>query len=172
MDNFFLLLAVAVLASVALWLWSRANRLREQADLPEGKIIYSDLRFSDKAKLLVSQKYGLAGKPDVLVKEEEQIIPVEQKSGKTPKRPYPGHVLQVAAYCLLIQENYKVRPTHGLIKYPEQTFRVNFTPELEQNLLDTLNAMHTCTKAPTRSHQMRARCQHCGQREVCDQILH
>ncbi|HUN22610.1 MAG TPA: CRISPR-associated protein Cas4 [Anaerolineales bacterium] len=171
MDNFFLLLGVIVLAGVALLLWLRSNSLREQADLPAGKVIYSDLRFSDRAKLLVSEKYGIAGKPDMLVKEEAQMIPVEQKSGRTPKQPYPGHVLQVAAYCLLIQENYHIRPTHGLIKYPEQTFRINFTPEIEQTLLDTLQTMHNCTEVPARSHQMRARCQHCGQREVCNQSL-
>jgi CRISPR/Cas system-associated exonuclease Cas4 (RecB family) len=42
--------------------------------------------------------------------------------------------MQLAAYCHLIEMNYKIRPTHGVIKYPEKEFTIAYTDTIEQSL--------------------------------------
>src|SRR5688572_13440327 len=65
--------------------------------------IYSD---TDKnpGETLYSKTINLVGKPDYLIKEDGMIIPVEIKTGKTPKTPYLNHTMQLMAYCLLVEE--------------------------------------------------------------------
>jgi CRISPR-associated exonuclease Cas4 len=116
---------------------------------------------------------NLAGKPDYLVQRWNYVLPVEVKSGSAPAEPYRSHVLQLAAYCLLIQENYDRRPPHGLIHYADRTFAVNYTRELERELLDTLDWMRQDRHdgRADRNHNDPTRCRTCSFAAYCDQKL-
>jgi len=52
------------------------------------------------------------------------------KPNRSSSQPYDSDVLQLAAYCLLVEEIYEQRPEHGLIRYKNQTFAVDYTPQL------------------------------------------
>lgn len=41
-----------------------------------------------------------------------------------------SEVLQLAAYCLLVEETQGQRPAHGLTRYQNQTFAVDYTSHL------------------------------------------
>ncbi len=84
-----------------------------------------------------------------------------------------GHVLQLAAYCLLVEETEGVRPAYGIIKYADQAFRVDNTRELRRTLLATLDAMRRdlARDQSRRSHSDPARCRRCGVRAACDERL-
>ena len=56
------------------------------------------------AEPLYASGANLAGKPDYLVRRWRYVLPVEVKSGPAPAEPYRSHVLQLAAYCLLVEE--------------------------------------------------------------------
>ncbi len=88
--------------------------------------VYSD---SDDTEPLYSRNIPLVGKPDYIIKKSGTLMPVEIKSGKTPKEPHVNHTMQLMAYCYLIEENYGVRPPGGYIKYPEREFKVRYTDE-------------------------------------------
>src|SRR5207248_1150561 len=81
--------------------------------------------------------------PDYLVKEGKRIIPVEVKSRAAPPEPYPSHVMQLAAYCLLVEDVLGASAPYGFIHYRDQTFRVDFTAPLRAELLRLLNEMRT-----------------------------
>jgi len=98
---------------------------------------------------------------------------VEVKSGRTPEAPYDSHIFQVAAYCLLVEKTYGVRPPYGLIHYPHRNFAVDYTRQLESALLEHLAEMRRdeMRSDVLRSHEDPARCRGCGFRKVCDQRL-
>lgn len=165
---FFVLLALGI---ILLWL---ARRGQVQSGLPQGRIIYSDTGgWGRLERPLFSRRFSLTGKPDYLVADGDDLIPVEVKSGHAPAQPYPSHVLQLAAYCLLVEECYRRRPPHGIIKYADRAFEVDYTPELEGALLETLDCMRAdLTNGYTvRNHDEPHRCRGCGYREQCDQRL-
>lgn len=168
------LIFVVILLAVALILFWQAGRQRRQAGLPGGRIIYTDTRtWEQTPKPLYDPHTGLTGKPDYLVEQHGYIIPVEVKSGRAPAGPYDSHIYQVAAYCLLVHKTYGKRPPYGIIHYKERDFAIDYTPELEQALLDVLDDMRRDehrTSVP-RSHEQAARCARCGFRTVCDQSL-
>lgn len=166
-----LILGLVVFALFLLWLSSRQRRA---AGLPGGRVIYTDTHaWSKVEKPLYDSHLGLAGKPDYLVEQHGQIIPVEVKTGRTPAAPYDSHIFQLAAYCLLVERAMGKRPPYGIIHYPTRDFAVDFTPELEGEVLDILAAIRRdeVRTQVMRSHESAARCAGCGFRQVCDQRL-
>ena len=160
-----------IIALALLWI---ARRRRAAAGLPPGRVVYTDTGQGRKVeKPLFDPVSGLVGKPDYLVEQEGVLIPVEVKSSYAPSEPYDSHIYQLAAYCLLVFKVYGKRPPHGLLRYRNRTFAIDFTAELEARLLDRLAEMRMQEKAGSanRSHESPARCAGCGYRETCDQRL-
>jgi CRISPR-associated exonuclease Cas4 len=99
-----------------------------------GSRIYQDSP-TRPGELLFASSLPLCGKPDYLIKTPEGIVPVEYKSRQSaPAVPYLSHVFQLIAYCLLVEEHYGSRPTHGILKYQDREFTIAYTAEYEQEL--------------------------------------
>jgi CRISPR-associated exonuclease Cas4 len=164
-----------VLLLVVVGLLLRSQTLSQDAGLPEGKIIYTDAgTWFGNSDVLVARDLKLAGKPDYLIEAADgMIVPVELKSKKAPKDPHEGHILQLAAYCLLVEENYGVRPTYGIIQYQDKAFAIDYTADIEDDLLDLLADMRADLAAAEvdRDHNDWVRCARCGLRAHCSQRL-
>lgn len=174
-----LLFFSVLLALAALILFLTGRRQRQKAGLPGGRLIYSDTRgWAPVEEPLYDAGLGLAGRPDYLIEQPGGIIPVEVKSGRLPEGPYDTHIFQLAAYCLLVERVLGKRPAYGVLHYTQpsgaaRTFAVDYTPALEQALLDLLEEMRRLERRKNvdRSHELAARCRGCGYRSVCDQRL-
>ena len=169
-----MLYAILFLFFLALVFFWQSGRQRQDAGLPGGRVIYTDTRGWGKLERpLYNDLLGLTGKPDYLVQEKGQIIPVEVKSGRAPESPYDSHIYQLAAYCLLVEKSYGKRPPYGIIHYENRDFAVDYTPELESSLLDLLAEMRRdeLKREVERSHEQAARCARCGFKKACDQSL-
>ncbi len=165
-----------ILGLLLLWL---ARRGHARSGLPQGRVIYTDTGgWNRLERPLFSQEFLLTGKPDYLVADGADVIPVEVKSSRAPvlqrhsgqAQPRLSHILQLAAYCLLVEECYRRRPPYGIIKYADRAFEVDYTPELEDELLATLDDMRDDLNhgdAP-RNHDEPARCQFCGYNQHCE----
>ncbi len=168
----FLALAFILLAFLLFW---QSNRQQRQAGLPGGRVIYTDTRAwgAPLEQPLFNKELGLTGKPDYLVQQKGQIIPVEVKTGRVPETPYDSHIYQVAAYCLLAEKTYGKRPPYGIIHYPTRDFAVDYTPALENALLDLLAEMRRDERRAEVdcSHAESGRCVRCGFRRICPQKL-
>ena len=140
--------------------------------LPDGLIFYNDSEaWRANNGVRHAARLRLVGKPDYLVEQSDgTIIPVEIKSSAAPRRPYEGQVLQLAAYCLLVEENFGVRPPYGILQYRDGAFAIDYTDDLEADLLDLLAEMRA-TRAeadPDPDHDDPRRCAACGLRAACD----
>jgi CRISPR-associated exonuclease Cas4 len=165
-------LLLILIGLLIFWLGRRAQ---SDAGLPIGRVIYSDTRgWQSLEEPLFSRTYRLTGKPDYLVQQGREIIPVEVKSAHAPSDgPRRSHVLQLAAYCLLIEETYRQKPKYGIVKYANRMFAVDYTEALQTELLDVIAAMRDdlARGAAERSHDEPARCAHCGYRHACPERL-
>lgn len=164
-------LLLLLVGLVLLW-WARTKR--EETGLPHGRVIYDDTgAWQECPRPLFSRRYLLAGKPDYIVAQDEDLIPVEVKPRRSAEKPYDSDVLQLAAYCLLIEETFGKAPTHGILKYSRATFAIEYTPRLRRQLLDTMEDMRLdlgAEKVPP-SHDSPRRCHACGHREHCEERL-
>ena len=158
-------LAVGLVLLLLAW-W-----MRRSSGVPAGAITYSDT--DAPAQPLFSDRYGLVGKPDYIVLHKGVRIPVEVKPNRAADEPYESDRLQMAAYCLLVEETNAKSPPFGVLRYRDQSFRINYTPRLRGHLLRILDEMRACVAADdvTRSHDSEARCAACGFRRSCEQSL-
>ncbi len=147
--------------------------LRQRDRFPHGRVIYLDSRQLDhKPDNLYDPESGLTGRPDYLIQSWRKIIPVELKSSPAPDQPHQGHILQLAAYCHLVEVGYGHRPSFGVIQYRDRSFRVAYTRGLRRNLWQRINAMQKLMQSiPNRSHANLSRCRACGYHATCDQSL-
>ncbi|WP_298670296.1 CRISPR-associated protein Cas4 [uncultured Methanofollis sp.] len=145
--------------------------VREKFGIPEGELLYTDL--NEQTGTFFSETYRISGRPDYVLRDEMTgaYVPVEVKSGRA-RKPYWNHILQLAAYCLLVEEYYGVHVPYGILVYGEgKQHRIEFTDELREQVLSTVAEMRRCldgTGAPVwRNHNVPARCRGCSHREVC-----
>ncbi len=152
-----------------------SRRWQQESGLPDGQVIYTDSgAWHTNREALYAADLRLAGKPDYLVEQADGlIIPVEVKSGNAPQEPYPGHVLQLMAYCLLVDAAFGLRPTHGILQYNDRAFAIDYTAQLEQDLLETLGEMREDQHARNvrRDHHDGRRCRACGFGQQCAERL-
>ena len=137
----FLAFSLLLIGLILLW---RAGQQRKTTGLPGGEVIYADTRkWGPVEEPLYDAKLDLSGKPDYLVKQGEMVIPVEVKSSRVAESPYDSHIFQLAAYCYLVGSTYGTRPSHGILHYPNRTYRIEYTPELEAELIELVVEMRT-----------------------------
>ncbi len=169
------LVVVLFLLFLAALLWFRGRDWRQESGLPEGSVIYTDTgAWRPNNDVLHAARLRLVGKPDYLVEQRDgSIIPVEIKSSLAPDTPWEGQVLQLAAYCVLVEENFGVRPPYGILQYKDRAFAVDFTGDLEADLLDLLEEMRVARDEvdPEPDHNEPRRCIACGVRAACNHRL-
>jgi CRISPR-associated exonuclease Cas4 len=172
-----MLFLVGLIIPVLTWLFGR--RLFIRTGLPSRAILYADVgsSFPQSAPLTSagSRRYGLTGKPDYLVRVEDGVVPVEVKSGRSPDsgRPHEGHLFQLAAYCLLVEDLYRVPVPYGLVRYQDRSLPVEYTPDLRARLLGILDEIRVAKSDAEChiSHTQVGRCRSCGFGSVCGESL-
>ena len=165
-------LALGLLA-LALLIGVLALRMRSRTGLPWVPVVYQDTWRRELERPLFSRRLGLTGKPDYLIEQRGATIPVEVKPGRIASVPYEADLMQLAAYCLLIEETTGEAPPYGLLRYAQRTFRLNYTQQVRDDLLDLLDEMRELLDAEdcARSHDQPQRCRACGFYEQCDDAL-
>jgi CRISPR-associated exonuclease Cas4 len=146
-----------------------ADSLRKEFRV-QGRIEYIDI---DDSKAFKSDAYGLSGRPDYIIKVGDKLIPVEEKTGRTPKGPLFSHIIQIAAYCLLMEETSGKAPPYGLLKYPEHEHEIEYNEDLKKLLLEKLAEMRTIVKTEVahRNHNRPGKCKNCSRRDICPERL-
>jgi CRISPR-associated exonuclease Cas4 len=165
-----LLIAALLLLSLAVFLLRLARRLRAGSGLPAGKVVYVDRHgWKRPPALLEAPEYALVGRPDYIVRKGRAVIPVEVKPGRTAGEPYEGDLLQLAAYCLLVEESYGHTPPYGLLCYRDHAFEMPYDDGVRETLLDLLDEMRADAEEEDvpRSHEQSARCAGCSMRPHC-----
>ncbi len=151
----------------------QARRTRLGTGLPQRKVVVADTSgWRRCTEPLYAARYRLAGRPDYVVEVGRHHIPVEVKPGRRAGTPYAADILQLAAYCLLVEETWG-RPPYGLLRYAATTFEIPYTDALRAELLSLLAEMRRQRSARhvAPNHQQPGRCARCGYREVCGEAL-
>jgi CRISPR-associated exonuclease Cas4 len=185
----YLFFALIILLLIALGSHVAARRASRRTGLPGGQLLYSDTGYPvgrinsieknqegvKQERPLISRAYGLIGRPDYLVQTDEGIIPIEVKSTRCPAngRAYDSHIMQLAAYCLLVEDVIEGSVPYGIIRYSDREIIFDYTPELRDELLLLLEEIQEARLAVDvhRSHNDARRCQGCSMLESCDEAL-
>lgn len=149
-----------------------AGTKREIHDVREGSIEFIDDERI-RPKMFESAKYRLRGRPDYVVLEGEYHIPVEIKTGRTPRGPLFSHILQTAAYCILLEDEFGRPPPYGILKYGDVEHEIDYTADLKQLVLNKLDEMSEARRTGVvhRNHSRKMKCVRCSRRMICPEKL-
>jgi hypothetical protein len=125
-----------ILVSIVLLLIAWLMRRHAQHQIGKslsGRILYTDTEAN--REILTSDRYSLSGKPDYILEEHGELIPVERKSRAVNSRgAYDSERLQLAAYVSW-SKNALVNPcaaagcsTQRLTRYPLRRGTARGTP--------------------------------------------
>src|SRR2546422_4169296 len=137
--------------------------------LPEGELVYEDA--DGQGEPLSSSAYPLVGKPDYIVQARDgRPVPVELKLNVHDATvPFSNHTIQVGAYCLILEDYFEQPPTHGILRYADCEFTVEYTPALRKKVLKLLTEMERCNaqQPPPLAKQRAAKCRACVFQPIC-----
>lgn len=155
----------------SLYLKESTKLIRQSIGMPPGEIKYVDGVRVVRPKVLYSSKYKLKGKPDMIILQNNQFIPIEHKP--TSKKVYSTHIMQLMAYCLLVEENYEITPSYGILVLKEgKKKRIDFTEKRREeliNILDKMREMLNRSEIPFYSVRQK-RCRSCGYEKICKRL--
>ncbi len=170
MNNLIYITPIALVCIIILWFVSRKAdivRMRKNPLMIGFSIFYSDTRGKNQpthcGRLLRSHKHQLCGKPDIVYRRNQRLIVAELKSGKVGLSPRPkkGDLLQLAAYFIIVEEEFSMTVTHGLLVYSDGVFRVKNTPKLRRQVLGTVRDMRGLLKTKKEPPKRGSNCYHC-----------
>src|SRR5260370_42335457 len=146
---------------------------RRALGLPEGDLVYDVA--DGQGETLSSSIYPLAGKPDYVVKlPDGRLVPVELKLNvHDATAPHSNHTIQVAAYCLILEDYFVQAPTHGILRYADREFTLEYTSALRKKVIRLLTEMAKCSEQqppPLSSHRA-SKCLTCTSQPICPILL-
>jgi len=137
--------------------------------LPEGELVYEDA--DGEGEPLSSSAYPLVGKPDYIVQlPDGRPVPIELKLGVHDATiPHSNHSIQVASYCLILEDYFVQAPTHGILRYADREFTIEYTPALRRKVIKLLTEMERCSERqpPPLAKQRPAKCRACVFQPIC-----
>ena len=150
-----------------------ALKAKKEAGLTESEeLAYSD--DSGEATLLIDEDIGLRGRPDQIVKIDNQFIPVEQKTGKIPVHPHDSHRMQLLAYIHLVSKTTSTEPEYGILRYgSDSLFTVAWDQTGKKDLYDSIQEIQRLMVegGAKRNHEREGKCRNCSRRASCPQSL-
>src|SRR6266567_1608591 len=169
------LLLVATALGILLLNERRVRRSRLIAErhralgLPEGELVYEDA--DGQGEPLSSSAYPLVGKPDYIVKlPDGRPVPIELKlTVHDVTAPHTNHMIQLAAYCLILEDYFVQAPTHGILRYANCEFTIDYTPAMRKKVIRLLAEMERCNEQqpPPLANQRAAKCRVCTFQAIC-----
>lgn len=154
-------LGATVLLLVALWSVYASYRARRH-----GHLVAVDVQAGPPLR---SARYRLVGRPDELRRRPDgRPVPVELKSRPSPRGgPAPSHVVQVWAYCLLLEDVTGISPPYGVVRYGDGAeYRVDWNAGAREELLRL--RWEVDRPYDGRATPSRARCRRCPWADACD----
>jgi len=150
-----------------------ARAAREKHGVGTAAVSYVDSE-AEKPKLFASKRHGLTGRPDAVLLAGDVHVPVEVKTGRTPRGPLFSHILQLAAYCLLIEEEYGRPPPYGVIRYEQASHEIEYNDDLRKMVLGKMDEMRAALARGGevhRNHNRPGKCIGCSRREGCPERI-
>jgi CRISPR-associated exonuclease Cas4 len=171
------LICLLLAAALGILFWNERrllhSRLRSEHQralgLPDGELVYEDA--DGQGEPLSSSEFPLVGKPDYVVQlPDGRPVPIALKPNVHDATvPYASHQIQVAAYCLILEDYFEQAPTHGILRYAEREFTVEYTPATRRKVIRLLGQMALCSaqEPPPLARQSVSKCRVCPFQPIC-----
>ena len=177
----FILIVLAMIWTLAAsWQLQKALISENESELarkdvglqPGSEVAYSD--DEESAGLLIDKQTGIRGRPDQIVVIDGEFIPIEQKTGRVPKRPHTSHRRQLLAYIHLVEINTNRNTPYGILRYGnDDIHQILWDDESKNELFDQVQEIQRLMVegGAKRNHERIGKCQNCSRKYACSGSL-
>lgn len=177
----FILIVLAMIWTLAAsWQLQKALISENESELarkdvglqPGSEVAYSD--DEESAGLLIDKQTGIRGRPDQIVVIDGEFIPIEQKTGRVPKRPHTSHRRQLLAYIHLVEINTNRNTPYGILRYGnDDIHQILWDDESKNELFDQVQEIQRLMVegGAKRNHERIGKCQNCSRKYACSDSL-
>jgi len=177
----FILIVLAMIWTLAAsWQLQKALISENESELarkdvglqPGSEVAYSD--DEESAGLLIDKQTGIRGRPDQIVVIDGEFIPIEQKTGRVPKRPHTSHRRQLLAYIHLVEINTNRSTPYGILRYGnDDIHQILWDDESKNELFDQVQEIQRLMVegGAKRNHGRIGKCQNCSRKYACSDSL-
>ncbi|MEM3493487.1 MAG: CRISPR-associated protein Cas4 [Thermoplasmata archaeon] len=148
---------------------AKARKMRQEMELEKKEIL-----IPSQERPMETRDGKLSGTPDFILKTGEFLIPVEIKTGRVPQGPHFSHIMQLIAYCYIMEDVQGKAPPYGILRYGTTDFEVEYTPELKNLLERKIEEMRKALGGEIevhRNHNRPGKCRNCSRKEICPERL-
>lgn len=121
--------------------------------------------------LLRSEKFGLTGSPDRLIKINSELIPSIIKTGDMPESgAWSSDRMQLTAYSILIEEKYNSIVERGFVEYARygKVREVKIKRHERRKVLQIREKLRKIQNGVMPEKPKDAPCEHCGFTKMCE----
>ncbi len=121
--------------------------------------------------ILQSERFGLTGSPDKLIKLNDEIIPSIIKTGGMPENGvWQSDRLQLTAYAVLVEEKYNSVVGHGFVEYARfgKVREAKIKRSERRKVLQIRDRIKKIQEGFMPERPKDAPCEHCGFKEMCE----
>ncbi len=156
---------VLALLGLLLAAWAVRALSARRRDRSLGTLVATDAGSSTRLR---SYRYRIQGRPDELRQTPDgRLVPVEHKSRSAPASGPPrSHLVQVWAYCLLVEEATGRAPPFAVLRYADREFRVRWDAPARSELLELRQELDRPYDG--RANPSPGRCARCSWVQGCD----
>ena len=177
----FILIVLAMIWTLAAsWQLQKALISENESELarkdvglqPGSEVAYSD--DEESAGLLIDKQTGIRGRPDQIVVIDGEFIPIEQKTGRVPKRPHTSHRRQLLAYIHLVEINTNRNTPYGILRYGnDDIHQILWDDESKDELFEQVQEIQRLMVegGAKRNHDRIGKCQNCSRKYACSDSL-
>ncbi|MCZ7399636.1 MAG: CRISPR-associated protein Cas4 [Candidatus Methanoperedens sp.] len=120
---------------------------------------------------LQSEKFGMTGSPDRLIRTNDELTPSIIKTGNMPLNGvWQGDRLQLTAYAVLVEEKYNVPVRRGFVEYARcgVVREAAIRRHERRNVLQILEKIKKIQNGIMPEKPKDAPCEYCGFTGMCD----
>ncbi len=116
---------------------------------------------------LRSEKYGISGYVDEILREGNCYVVVEYKHAEYRRRAVKSHLYQAACYALMVEENFG-RVCRILLKYIDRDVSFPFTLGIKKYCISIINKIRRIYEGELVTCNVdRRKCRNCGYFKFC-----
>lgn len=151
----------------------RVEEKGKELGIGSGSVVaYND--DSTSSDLLKDDTTGLRGRPDQIIIFENEVVPVEQKTGRIPSQPHFSHKLQVYAYLHLVSKITNNQLKYGILRYGDEVIhKISWGEGESKILMEHLTEIQRLMVegGAIRDHDRPGKCRNCSRRHRCPEAL-
>ncbi len=138
-----------------------------------GKELWEKLTPKIESEMRISSdKLGLRGIVDQIEVYKQGFVPIELKTGRSPKEGvWPGHKIQLIAYTLLLEEKFNIEIKEGFVHYLDNKEKrhIAINPFMRMEVKELITKVNNLLAAKTipNFEKNQNKCTNCGLKEKC-----